>query len=81
MEQALKKYNMGDEKTIKEIIAEVDTDKVLFSILFREISFNIENSSPNKAYPLFFKLTKKKKKIPYEPLTRGYYLVRHNSKP
>ncbi|URE09784.1 calcium-dependent protein kinase [Musa troglodytarum] len=26
-EQALKKYNMGDEKTIKEIIAEVDTDK------------------------------------------------------
>ncbi|KAG6492196.1 calcium-dependent protein kinase 1-like [Zingiber officinale] len=27
LEQALKKYNMGDEKTIKEIIAEVDTDK------------------------------------------------------
>ncbi|KAE8683869.1 Calcium-dependent protein kinase 3 [Hibiscus syriacus] len=26
LEQALKKYNMGDEKTIKEIIAEVDTD-------------------------------------------------------
>ncbi|GAB2296744.1 Calcium-dependent protein kinase 3 [Dionaea muscipula] len=26
MEQALKKYNMGDEKTLKEIIAEVDTD-------------------------------------------------------
>ncbi|XP_072967028.1 calcium-dependent protein kinase 1-like [Typha angustifolia] len=26
LEQALKKYDMGDEKTIKEIIAEVDTD-------------------------------------------------------
>ncbi|TYK16611.1 calcium-dependent protein kinase 3 [Cucumis melo var. makuwa] len=26
LETALKKYNMGDEKTIKEIIAEVDTD-------------------------------------------------------
>ncbi|XP_021754279.1 calcium-dependent protein kinase 1-like isoform X2 [Chenopodium quinoa] len=26
LEQALKKYNMGDEKTIQEIIAEVDTD-------------------------------------------------------
>lgn len=30
LEQALKKYNMGDEKTIKEIIAEVDTDHVCF---------------------------------------------------
>ncbi|URE33872.1 calcium-dependent protein kinase [Musa troglodytarum] len=27
LEQALKKYNMGDEKTIKEIITEVDTDR------------------------------------------------------
>ncbi|GLT78160.1 hypothetical protein SLA2020_497060 [Shorea laevis] len=27
LEQALKRYNMGDEKTIKEIISEVDTDK------------------------------------------------------
>ncbi|KAM1636926.1 hypothetical protein ACFX13_015061 [Malus domestica] len=27
LEQALKKHNMGDEKTIKEIIAEVDTDR------------------------------------------------------
>ncbi|MTV29027.1 EF-hand domain-containing protein, partial [Nitriliruptoraceae bacterium ZYF776] len=26
LEHALKKYNMGDEKTIKEIISEVDTD-------------------------------------------------------
>ncbi|XP_022720914.1 calcium-dependent protein kinase 3-like isoform X2 [Durio zibethinus] len=26
LEQALRKYNMGDEKTIKEIITEVDTD-------------------------------------------------------
>lgn len=28
LENALKKYNMGGEKTIKEIIAEVDTDHV-----------------------------------------------------
>ena len=28
LEQALKKYNMGDAKTIREIIAEVDTDNV-----------------------------------------------------
>ncbi|KAI6707145.1 hypothetical protein NL676_010107 [Syzygium grande] len=27
LEHALKKYNMGDEKTIKEIIAEVDSDR------------------------------------------------------
>jgi hypothetical protein len=30
LEQALVKYNMGDTKTIKEIIAEVDTDHVRF---------------------------------------------------
>lgn len=43
LEQALKKYNMGDEKTIKEIIAEVDTDKVhLFSqLLFLCRSINV----------------------------------------
>lgn len=28
LEHALKKYNMGDAKTIKEIIAEVDIDNV-----------------------------------------------------
>jgi calcium-dependent protein kinase len=28
LEEALKKYDMGDDKTIKEIIAEVDTDHV-----------------------------------------------------
>lgn len=28
LEHALKKYNISDEKTIKEIIAEVDTDNV-----------------------------------------------------
>jgi len=28
LEEALKKYDMGDDKTIKEIIAEVDTDNV-----------------------------------------------------
>ncbi|KAH0941702.1 hypothetical protein HID58_001339 [Brassica napus] len=27
LEQAMKKYNMGDDKSIKEIIAEVDTDR------------------------------------------------------
>lgn len=30
LEHALKKYNMGGESTIKEIIAEVDTDHVWF---------------------------------------------------
>ena len=30
LEHDLKEYNMGDEKTIKEIIAEVDTDHVWF---------------------------------------------------
>lgn len=37
MENALTKYNMGDEKTIKEIIDEVDSDNVplfLPSLLF-----------------------------------------------
>jgi hypothetical protein len=33
LEHALKKYNMGDEKTIREIIAEVDTDNVCFFLL------------------------------------------------
>jgi hypothetical protein len=28
LEEALKKYDMGDEATIKDIIAEVDTDHV-----------------------------------------------------
>jgi len=40
LEQALKKYNMGDEKTIHEIIVEVDTDHVLFLSLF-SLSFEI----------------------------------------
>lgn len=31
LEEALKKYDMGDDKTIKEIIAEVDTDHVSLS--------------------------------------------------
>ena len=35
LEQALRKYNMGDEKTIEEIIAEVDSDRVCF-FLFRD---------------------------------------------
>lgn len=33
LEHALKKYNMGDAKTIKEIIAEVDTDNVRFLLI------------------------------------------------
>lgn len=33
LEHALKKYNMGDEKTIKEIIAEVDTDHVSCTVI------------------------------------------------
>lgn len=33
LEHALKEYNMGDENTIKEIIAEVDTDRVCVSLL------------------------------------------------
>jgi hypothetical protein len=33
LEEALKKYDMGDDKTIKEIIAEVDTDHVSIYIL------------------------------------------------
>lgn len=28
LEQAMTEYNMGDAKTIKEILAEVDTDQV-----------------------------------------------------
>lgn len=35
LEHALKEYNMGDAKTIKEILAEVDTDNVrLLFLLF-----------------------------------------------
>jgi len=42
LESALKKYNMGDEKTIKEIIAEVDTDHVInFFLLFFAPSISI----------------------------------------
>lgn len=32
LEQAMKKYNMGDDKSIKEIIAEVDTDRVCITL-------------------------------------------------
>lgn len=38
LEQALIKYNMGDEKTIKEIIAEVDTDRVRSSLTILKFS-------------------------------------------
>jgi Ca2+-binding EF-hand superfamily protein len=31
LEEALRKYDMGDDKTIKDIIAEVDTDHVSIS--------------------------------------------------
>lgn len=39
LEHALKEYNMGDAKTIKEILAEVDTDNVI-QLLF--VNFWIE---------------------------------------
>lgn len=40
LEHALQQYNMGDEKTIKEIIAEVDTDRVsYFSLSFFMVHF------------------------------------------
>jgi hypothetical protein len=41
LEEALKKYDMGDDKTIKDIINEVDTDHV-------SISYKHQNhSTPN----------------------------------
>lgn len=43
LEQALKKYNMGDEKTIKEIIAEVDTDNVCSSLSISIYYFHFTN--------------------------------------
>jgi len=39
LESALKKYNMGDDKTIKEIISEVDTDNVRSSVLHPRVKF------------------------------------------
>ena len=50
VEQALKKYNMGDEKTVAEIIAEVDTDHVripLIMVVFLglEVSAQIDDSN------------------------------------
>ena len=42
LEQALKKYNMGDENTIKEIIAEVDTDNVRFSLAVPVLCFHFQ---------------------------------------
>jgi hypothetical protein len=41
LEEALKKYDMGDEATIKEIIAEVDTDHVSNSKQPKIISLDI----------------------------------------
>lgn len=38
LEHALKRYNMGDAKTIKEIIAEVDTDHVLIFHFIQTLS-------------------------------------------
>ena len=39
LEQALMKYNMGDARTIKEIIAEVDTDHVSLPTLGHTFSY------------------------------------------
>lgn len=47
LEHALKKYNMGGESTIKEIIAEVDTDHVWF------FSF-VRNNTNILLYPFVF---------------------------
>lgn len=41
LEHALKNYNMGDQKTIREIIAEVDTDNVCFFLLYSIVFFQI----------------------------------------
>jgi D-arabinose 5-phosphate isomerase GutQ len=60
LEHALKKYNMGDEKTIREIIAEVDTDNVCFFLLsslsFSKYTFFVYH------FPERGKKKKKKKK-------------------
>lgn len=37
LEHALKEYNITDEKTIKEIIAEVDTDNVCYPFLYASL--------------------------------------------
>lgn len=52
LEQALKKYNMGDEKTIREIIAEVDTDNVL-SLVYNDFSILPLPPSSNFMYRVF----------------------------
>jgi calcium-dependent protein kinase len=45
LEEALKKYDMGDDKTIKEIIAEVDTDND-GRINYQEFVAMMRNNSP-----------------------------------
>ncbi|TVU35880.1 hypothetical protein EJB05_17787, partial [Eragrostis curvula] len=45
LEEALKKYDMGDDKTIKEIIAEVDTDHD-GKINYQEFVAMMRNNSP-----------------------------------
>jgi len=45
LEEALKKYDMGDDKTIKEIIAEVDTDHD-GRINYQEFVAMMRNNSP-----------------------------------
>jgi len=45
LEEALKKYDMGDEATIKEIIAEVDTDHD-GRIDYQEFVAMMKNNSP-----------------------------------
>lgn len=37
LEHALKEYNITDEKSIKEIIAEVDTDNVRYPFLYTSL--------------------------------------------
>lgn len=52
LEHALKEYNMGDTKTIKEIIAEVDTDNVYFLLFsyFLDFSFRIRTEANSSIF-------------------------------
>lgn len=53
LEHALKKYNMGDEKTIKEIIAEVDSDRVCYFLLSCPFTINYSALNLHKILPTY----------------------------
>lgn len=56
LEHALKKYNMGDEKTVKEIVAEVDTDNVRFLSPSFLLKRNMISSIPHSLQILHLKV-------------------------